>query len=106
MLLVARLGENVTVLAESSCVVRTVESRLVERVGVPIDLVDCLGACAKIFRLARFVQNAFLNFPRRNSLRARDFIVSNSDQRTMLFVKSSFVNLNILTPDLPHVPQP
>lgn len=106
MLLVARLGEDVTMLAESSCVVRAVESRLVERVGVPIDLVDCLGACAKMFRLARFSQRFLFKFARRNSLRARDFIVSNSDQRAMLFMKSPFVNFNILAPDLPHVPQP
>lgn len=34
-------------LAESSCVVRAVEPRLVERVRVPVDLVDCFGACVQ-----------------------------------------------------------
>lgn len=34
-------------LAESSCVVGAVERRLVERVRVPVDLVDCFGACGQ-----------------------------------------------------------
>lgn len=63
VLLVARLGENITMLAESSRVVGAVETRLVERIGVPIDLVNCLGAGTQRNR----VSEIDLEFPENTS---------------------------------------